>query len=119
MSTIDPVTLRLPAPLIEAAELVSTMEQAIADAQWASLSPLAEGFRGCLLALQQPLAEAALRRDPAEFDALQAALGAVLARHDAMLETLVDARERTAEELEGAVQGHHGANQYLLAAGGA
>lgn len=119
MSTIDPVTVRLPAPLIEAAELVSTMEQAIADAQWASLSPLAEGFRGCLLALQQPLAEAAVRRDPAELEGLRAALGAVLARHEAMLETLVDARERTAEEIGGVVQGHHGASQYLLAAGGA
>ncbi len=119
MTTLETPAQPLPAPLTEAAELVITMEQTVAEEQWERLPALAEAFRRCLLALQLPLAEAAGRRDPAELAGLQAALGEVLARHQAILDTLMTARGRTAEQLEGAVQGHRGAHQYLLAAGGA
>lgn len=119
MTTTHTPVRSLPAPLLEAADLVTTMEQSVADEHWEQLPSLAEAFRHCLLALQLPLAEAAGRRDPDELAALQASLGEVLGRHQAMLGVLEGARDRTAAELEGAVQGHHGANQYLLAAGGA
>lgn len=119
MSTADTPIDTLPTPLAEAEKLLCTMEHAVTEEGWDRLPGLAEGFRRCLMALQQPLGEAALRGEPAELDALRDALGGVLARHQQVLDVLVSARARTAEELDGALQGHRGASHYLLAAGGA
>jgi hypothetical protein len=97
---------------------VEAMEAALARGDWPALARLGEEMNLDLA----PLVEAFAGRGPAGEHGSRADLAqrfaALARRHDALLDELVRARDLTAAELGFAVEGHRGASEYLLAAGG-
>lgn len=109
----------LDGPVMKAEYVVDEMEARVAAEDWEALPALATALRQTLQQLDFEMLSRGGAQSREGLETLAARLHEVERRHGVLIVALTEARDRTAEELSAVVDGHHGANQYLLAAGGA
>lgn len=108
----------LDGPVMQAERLVGQMEERVAAEDWEALAGLATALRQALQQLDLGVLSQGGGQSRAGLEALAARLFEVERRHSEVIVALTAARDRTAAELATVMEGHRGANRYLLAAGG-
>lgn len=109
----------LDGPLMQSEQLIAEMESCLLTEDWEGLARLATSLRGALQQLDFGLLSQGGGQPPEVLESLAGRLGDVGRRHSELILVLTAARDHAAAELAATIEGHRGANHYLLAAGGA